>query len=138
MWQKWFATGALLAGLAVILGAFGAHGLLDLLRGYDAFLQLQAFETGTRYEMYHAFALMITALVMKLQGKSKLLRFTAWLFVSGILLFSGSLYLLSTRDIIGLHNWKWLGPVTPLGGLCFIAGWTLLAVSILRKKPAAY
>lgn len=122
------ATAAGAAGLAVILGAFGAHALKARLTPD----QLQTFETGVRYQMYHALALFVCAWLIDrgLPGASA----AGGLFLAGILLFSGSLYLLATRELTGLNSWRWLGPVTPLGGLCFIAGWITLAVSALRWK----
>lgn len=135
MSKKWLATGFLFAALAVILGAFAAHGLKAHLDDGKIDLQgLQNFETGARYQVYHAFALMICGIIAKLYGESRLLKIAAILFITGIIFFSGSLYLLSTRDIIGLQSWKWLGPITPLGGLCFISAWIVLAIGIFRQK----
>ena len=134
-WNKWFAKGAFFAGLAVALGAFAAHGLKAQVEAGKMDLQmLQNFETGARYQMYHALALIALALLMKLIGSSRLLQVSGWLFSIGIVFFSGSLYLLSTRNVTGLESWQWLGPITPLGGLCFITGWVLLAIAVLRKS----
>jgi uncharacterized membrane protein YgdD (TMEM256/DUF423 family) len=134
MWKKWFAAGSVLAGLSVALGAFGAHGLknalADLSNREDL---LRSYETAARYQMYHAFAILAAALLMKVCGESKLIKISCWFFIAGILLFSGSLYFLSTRDLTGLTNASWLGPITPFGGLCFIAGWITLAIAALRK-----
>jgi uncharacterized membrane protein YgdD (TMEM256/DUF423 family) len=135
MSKNWLVTGFLFAALAVILGAFAAHGLKAHLDDGKIDLQgLQNFETGARYQMYHAFALMICGFLAKFYGEKRSIKIAAILFIAGIIFFSGSLYLLSTRDIIGLNNWKWLGPVTPLGGTCFIAGWITLAVCIFKEK----
>jgi uncharacterized membrane protein YgdD (TMEM256/DUF423 family) len=111
----------------VALGAFGAHGLKKALadnpRGPDL---LAAFETGCRYQMLHALALFgVAFLVAACPGRAA--RTAGWLFTAGIVLFSGSLYLL------GGLGWKWLGPVTPLGGLSFIAGWIALLVAAGRR-----
>ena len=103
---------ALLAGLGVIIGAFGAHGLRHLLTPD----KLAVFETGVRYHMYHALALLIVGL--QARPRSNL---AAGLFVAGIVLFSGSLYAYSITAIPAFAM------VTPLGGLCFIAGWGMLA-----------
>ena len=117
------------AGTAVILGAFGAHALKARL----APEQLAVFETGVRYQMYHAFALFVAAwMAEKFPGPTATR--AGWLFASGIILFSGSLYLLATRSLLGIESWTWLGPVTPLGGLCFIAGWTFLLIAAIRGK----
>jgi uncharacterized membrane protein YgdD (TMEM256/DUF423 family) len=136
MWKKTFAAGAVFALLAVIIGAFGAHGLEKYVeQNLITEKMLQNYETAARYQMYHAFALIATALLARFSGETRLLKIAAGLFVAGIVFFSGSLYLLSTRDVIGLHSWKWLGPITPLGGLCFILGWLLLAIAVLKKSP---
>ena len=116
------------AGIAVILGAFGAHSLKARLE----LEQLAVFETGVRYQMYHAFALFVAAwMAEKFPGP--MVPRAGWLFVAGITLFCGSLYLLSTRSLLGIESWTWLGPVTPIGGLCFIAGWTTLLVAAVRN-----
>ena len=144
MANKWLSTGFLFAALAVILGAFAAHSLKAYLGDssndeiiFKAKIDLQGlqnFETGVRYQMYHAFALMICGIIAKIYGESRSLKIAAILFILGIVFFSGSLYLLSTRDIIGMNSWKWLGPITPLGGACFIAGWITMATCFFRKK----
>jgi uncharacterized membrane protein YgdD (TMEM256/DUF423 family) len=137
MWKLYFAKGAFFAALAVILGAFAAHGLKKHLETGELDLQsLQNFETGARYQMYHAIAIIITALLMKMTSENRLLKIAGWLFAVGILFFSGSLYLLSTRNLLGIESWRWLGPITPLGGLCFISGWLLLALGVLQKEKA--
>ena len=134
MWKKWMAAGAIFAGLSVILGALSAHRLRDLLTGPEAAFHLDNFRTGALYQMFHAFALIVAALLMKLTGESRALKISCWLFTAGILCFSGSLYLLSTRELTGLDSLTpVLGPITPLGGLCFIAGWATLAIAVLRK-----
>jgi uncharacterized membrane protein YgdD (TMEM256/DUF423 family) len=117
------AIASFIALAAVVLGAFGAHALKTRLEPS----QLASFETGVRYQMYHAFALLLVALSFD-RISSRTLTAAAALFCAGILLFSGSIYLLVTV------HWHWLGPVTPLGGLCFMAGWTTLAVAFLRGK----
>ena len=112
---------AALAGfVAVALGAFGAHGL----RGRLSPEVLTAFETGVRYQMYHALALFATALLMtRLSGR--LIQAAAWLFMTGIVLFSGSLYTLA------LTGSSVFGAITPIGGLAFLAGWACLAIAVL-------
>jgi uncharacterized membrane protein YgdD (TMEM256/DUF423 family) len=121
-------SGILLAAAAVIFGAFGAHALKAKL---DAG-QLQVFETAVRYQMYHAFALMLVGFSFdKLHASWAGL--AGWFFLAGILLFSGSLYLLSCKNLAGIENWKFLGPVTPLGGLCLITGWCVFLASYLKK-----
>lgn len=121
------AAGCLGGGLAVVLGAFGAHALKARLTE----AALLTFETGVRYQMYHAFAI-LAAVWMADRLHSGLPLTAGWLFLGGVTLFSGSLYLLATRTLLGLESWTWLGPVTPLGGLCFISGWIVLTVAALR------
>ena len=122
-------TGAAVAALGVVLGAFGAHALKVRL---DA-EQLQVFETGVRYQNYHAIALMLLGILYE-KFKTKSTLYAGYFFMAGILFFSGSLYLLAARTLLGIEAWKFLGPVTPLGGLCFIAGWISLIYSVLKNK----
>lgn len=134
MAKKWLVTGFLFAVVAIILGAFGAHGLKELVKnGYLEESSLQSFDTGARYQIYHAFAIIVCGILAKLFGEARYIKIAGLFFVAGILLFSGSLYLLSTSRL-GSINWNWLGPVTPFGGLCFIAGWIVLSIGIIRKK----
>ena len=121
-------TACALGALAVILGAFGAHGLKGRLSA-DALL---SFETGVRYQFIHVLAMLAAVWLYDRTGVSLPLA-AGWLFAAGILLFSGSIYLLATRSLLGIESWRWLGPVTPLGGLCFIAGWVVLLVAVARK-----
>lgn len=115
-------------GTAVILGAFGAHGLKGRLSP-DALL---SFETGVRYQLIHALALFAAAWMADRYGSSLPL-VAGGLWCAGIVLFSGSIYLLATRSLLGIEGWRWLGPVTPLGGLCLIAGWATLLAAVLKK-----
>ncbi len=119
------AYGALLAGIGVALGAFAAHGLRPLLSA-DQYL---IFETGVRYHMYHAFGLMAAGFAGKFWGAERPMAFinAARLFGAGIILFSGSLYVLS------LTQAQWAGMITPAGGVCFLAGWLVLFLSIHRR-----
>ncbi len=114
---------ALFAGTAVGLGAFAAHGMKG---SYDA-AALQTFETGVRYQMYHGLALGLCALLLHNGWR---VGAAAWSFLVGTVLFSGSLYGLALLDA------RWLGPVTPIGGLAFLVGWALLLWSP-RRMPAA-
>ena len=119
MERTFVALGAAMAGLAVAAGAFGAHGLRSRL---DADM-LAVFETAARYQMYHGLALLAVAWAV---GRWPAAATAGWLFVAGIVLFSGSLYVLSLSGV------RWLGAITPLGGLCFLAGWAVLAWSAAR------
>jgi uncharacterized membrane protein YgdD (TMEM256/DUF423 family) len=128
MQKVFLSLGASLAGIGVILGAFGAHALKEKL----APEQLQVFETGVRYEMYHAFALIIVALLYD-KANQQFLNYSGYLFIAGVLFFSGSLYLLSSKNLLGIESWRFLGPLTPLGGLCFIGGWIFLALIVFKN-----
>jgi uncharacterized membrane protein YgdD (TMEM256/DUF423 family) len=116
--------GAMLGCLAVILGAFGAHA-------FNAFLvshgRQETYELAVRYQFYHAFALLATGIIMKFSSQRHL-KVAAICFLSGIVFFSGSLYLLC------ITGQKLLGAVTPVGGALFIAGWVLLALGIYKEK----
>jgi uncharacterized membrane protein YgdD (TMEM256/DUF423 family) len=121
MERTFFALGAVLAGLAVAAGAFGAHGL----RGRLEPDMLAVFETGARYQMYHALALLAVAWAT-VRWPDSAAALAGWLFVAGIVVFSGSLYVLALSGV------RWLGAITPLGGLCFLGGWAILAWTIGR------
>ena len=114
-------VGATAAFIGVAFGAFGAHGL----RGRLSPEMLAAFETGVRYQMYHALAILVTAVAIGF-ADDRLLRVGGWLFAVGIVLFSGSLYTLALTGVTTL------GMITPLGGLAFLAGWAVLIVAALR------
>ena len=117
---KVFITLASLSGmLAVMLGAFGAHGLKGRLDDYA----LGVFQTAVQYHFYHSFALLAVGILALSQPQTALLKSSGWLFRLGILVCSGSLYLLSITGV------RWLGAVTPLGGLAFMAGWACLAAT---------
>jgi uncharacterized membrane protein YgdD (TMEM256/DUF423 family) len=114
-------AGSISAFLAVAAGAFGAHALRSRL---PADL-LAVFETGARYQMYHALALLAVAwAVTRWPGVS--VRAAGWLFIGGTVLFSGSLYLLAFTGV------RWLGAITPLGGLLFLGGWASLTIGLLK------
>ena len=123
--NKLVSIAALLALLAVILGAFGAHTLKELLAPNN----LNSFETGVRYQFYHAIALLIIGLNT---DKLKATKRIANLMIIGILCFSFSIYLLSIQGLIGIKL-SFLGPITPLGGLILIVSWTLLLFKNLKK-----
>ena len=112
---------ALSGALAVGIGAFGAHGLKPHLSEY----QISIFEKGGQYHFVHTLALLAVGILIERTGYATRLRWSARLFAAGIVFFSGSLYLLACRDLLPFPV-GWAGPVTPLGGLCFIAGWVAL------------
>lgn len=129
MYTKALVSGGVFAALAVILGAFGAHALKEVLTP-DL---LQSYETGVRYQFYHSFALLICGLAYA-HKPSKLIRTASNLFVAGIILFSGSIYalvLLKSAGKIGLGG---LGVLTPIGGVLFITAWLLFVIGLLKKN----
>ncbi len=123
-----FKFASLFALLAVLLGAFGAHGLRDTLDSGH----LATFETGVRYQFYHAIGLFIIGFLITLKRGEKWLRYASYLLIAGIILFSGSLYLLACNQIADIPSW--IGPITPLGGLCFMSGWACVFISQLGMK----
>lgn len=129
MQKNFLKTAAVLGALSVILGAFGAHALKQLISDKN----LQTFETGVRYQFYHVIALFITGILYK-DFTNNYLQWAGRLFCLGILLFSGSLYLLSFIELTDMTGLKWVGAITPLGGVCFIIAWLLLALGISKKN----
>lgn len=121
--RVFFIFAAVFGGLGVALGAFGAHALSGRL-GPDL---LSTFETGVRYQVYHALALFGVVLAAMRWPGSPLTTAAGWLFVAGVLIFSGSLY------VLVLTGQRWLGAVTPLGGVAFIAGWVCLLLVAWRR-----
>ena len=126
-------TIGILGALAVALGAMGAHFLKAKVQiGLMTADQLDGFEKGVKYQMYHVLA-MLLLIVMHKQDENKYFMWAYAFFFWGILLFSGSLYFLTTRNLLGMEWLKFLGPVTPLGGVCFIIGWLCLGISMLKS-----
>ena len=121
--RVWLVTAAINGALAVAMGAFAAHGLTGRLDPHG----LEIFETGARYHMYHALAMGLSALAMQ-DAAMRAAKWSAFLFLFGIVAFSGSLYLLA------LTNFRFLVFVTPFGGISFLAGWVLLAIAATRIR----
>jgi uncharacterized membrane protein YgdD (TMEM256/DUF423 family) len=119
--------GAVYGMLSVILGAFGAHALKKIL----SVERLESFETGVRYQMYAAFFLLIIGYILKFETSSE--KWTSILMIAGTLLFSVSIYFLSLQNYLGA-NLKFLGPITPLGGLLMILSWLMLIVYFVKAK----
>lgn len=115
--------GAGFAFLAVTLGAFGSHSLKAILEPN----MLAVFETGVRYQMYHALALLFVGWACQ-QFPQASFHIAGWLFAAGIILFSGSLYVLALSGV------RWLGAITPLGGVCFLAGWAVFAWQVFKQR----
>lgn len=128
MGKKWMSTGAFLMAVAIVLGALGAHALEKQISAN----LLESYKTGVLYHLFHALALIIIGILNRIENNTKY-SLSGWLFAVGILCFSGSIYALSTREISGLEV-SFLGPVTPLGGLLFIAGWIVLGIKALRNQ----
>lgn len=126
MSHLFIAIAAVNGFMAVACGAFAAHGLRARL---PADL-LAVFQTGVQYQMYHALALLAVGILGLHMGSSGLLRASGWLFLAGIIIFSGSLYVLSLSGV------RWLGAITPIGGVAFLAGWLLLMAAVIRQAGA--
>lgn len=119
---------ALLGALSVILGAFGAHGLKQIVDEHS----LSIFETAVRYQFYHVFALALVGILYK-EFPATYLYYAGNFFILGILFFSGSLYLLTYKSAAHIDGMNWVGPVTPIGGVFFIIGWVCLAFGVSKK-----
>ena len=126
--RNFLVTAALLGALTVAIGAFGAHGLKQVVSPES----LSVFETAVRYQFYHVFALLAVAILYK-ENPGKLLLWSGYLFIIGIILFSGSLYLLTFMKAANKVGMEGIGMITPFGGLFFIGGWFLMAISFLRR-----
>jgi len=130
MHKSLVAAAALLGGIGVALGAFGAHGLQSATSDEKI---IHGFQTGVQYQVYHALALLALAVIIeKLPGK--LAVWSARCFIIGTILFSGSLYLITFLKIQGSSAVSFVGPVTPLGGVFFIAGWLFLFFAAIKKN----
>lgn len=128
MYKIYLALGTILAGLAVILGAFGAHGLKQIVPAET----VASYQTGVQYQMYHAFALLIVGVLAE-RMSSSLLSYAGVFFVAGIILFSGSLYLLASLKAMNKVGVSGIGLITPIGGIMFIIGWILLLIAVLKQ-----
>jgi uncharacterized membrane protein YgdD (TMEM256/DUF423 family) len=129
MKARFIIIGAIAAFLSVAIGAFGAHGLKDIVTEK----MMANYNTGVQYQMLHSTGLLIIGILMQLWGGQgsrvvSLLNTAGWLMLIGMVLFSGSLY------VMALTSQTWLGAITPLGGVSFLAGWTCLALSAVRQK----
>jgi uncharacterized membrane protein YgdD (TMEM256/DUF423 family) len=129
MHKRFLLIAAAFGALAVILGAFGAHGLKQIVPAET----VAAFQTGVQYQMYHAIALLAVAILYE-RYASKMIEWTGYCFILGTVLFSGSLYLLSLLKATGTVGLTGVGIITPFGGLFFIAGWLLMFAGILKRK----
>lgn len=124
MARIFFIIGSVLGGIAVATGAFGAHGLRNLVQSGD----LGTWETAAQYQMYHALALLAVGFSIETWPEAAKFFITGgWFFIAGVLLFSGSLYIMVLTGI------KQLGAITPIGGVLFVIGWILLTLGLIRK-----
>lgn len=128
MHKKYLAMGSILAAIAVAFGAFGAHGLKKIVPPET----VQAFQTGVQYQMYHALALVLTGILYE-KCSPKPARIAGILFLIGIILFSGSLYVLTAGKAAETTALDKAGIITPVGGLAFIGGWLSLFLAVIKK-----
>ncbi|MFI5153052.1 MAG: DUF423 domain-containing protein [Chitinophagales bacterium] len=128
--KSFLTIGAILGALAVALGAFASHGL----KSFFPAESMNIFETGVRYQFYHVFAIFTVAFLEEKFPKSRLIHWAGNCFIVGIILFSGSLYLLAALKAKDASGFEAIGIVTPIGGLLFIVGWFLLFIGVSRKK----
>ncbi len=128
MHKGFLKTAVIIGALSVALGAFAAHSLKESISDYA----VNIFETGVRYQFYHVFALLSVAVLYK-DFTNKFIKWSGILFISGIILFSGSLYLLTFIKGAVKPGYDWVGAITPIGGLCFIAGWIFLFFGLFKK-----
>lgn len=129
MHKGFIKTAAILGALSVMLGAFGAHALKQFVTDNT----ISVFETGVRYQFYHVFALLAAGILYK-DFSGKPLRWAGIFFITGIILFSGSLYILTCIKGFDMAGYKWIGAITPFGGLSFILGWLCLFLSVFTNK----
>jgi len=123
--KRIITLGSLIILVSIILGAFGAHGLKNQVDSYH----IEIFNKGVQYQFYHGIGLVILGILSHFSIKIK---WPTVLFILGIIFFSGSLYILSISPLINF-NMKWVGPITPIGGLCYIIGWSILTRNILKS-----
>lgn len=136
MQRKFIITAAIMGCLSVIIGAWAAHGINNFIPDADAqkLAKIASFKVGVRYQFYHTFLLLFLGLIPATQF-TKILKKTYWLILIGVILFSGSIYLLALREQIGIADFKSvLGPITPIGGLLLIIGWGSLIIYGLKIK----
>ncbi len=130
MYKRSLFMGALAMALAVGLGAFGAHGLEGILTAKE----IDVYSTGNFYHFVHGIGILLCSVMLHFSER-KTLVIAYRLFLIGIVVFSGSLYLLSVSSLVFGEQVKWLGAITPLGGLSFIAGWVCMALAAIQKNP---
>jgi len=132
MHKGFIKTAAILGVLAVALGAFAAHALKERISDYA----VNIFETGVRYQFYHVFALLVAGILYK-EFPNRFIKWAGILFITGIILFSGSLYCLMYIKGAVMPGYRWIGAITPIGGLAFILGWLTLFIGCFAKSNNA-
>ncbi|HEY5391676.1 MAG TPA: DUF423 domain-containing protein [Hanamia sp.] len=128
MHKGFIKTAAIFGALSVAIGAFAAHTLKGSISNYA----LEIFETAVKYQFYHVFGLLAVGILYS-QFPTKTMKWAGYLFIAGIILFSGSLYILTYVKAAVLPGYNWVGAITPLGGLCFILGWIFIFVGLSKK-----
>lgn len=126
--NKFILVAGISGFIAVAIGAIGAHAIKPLLSE----TQLQSFDTGVKYHFYHTILLLVIGFIIE-QKNDKKLHWASYLIIAGILCFSGSIYILSTAHLYSQSGLKFLGPITPIGGLLFMCAWILIALSAFSK-----
>jgi len=129
MHRRFVTTGAILGAIAVAFGAFGAHGLKKIVDAET----VQTFQTGVQYQMYHSLALLLTGLLYE-KCDQRFTRIAGVLFITGIFLFSGSLYILTAGRVAENTSIDKAGIITPFGGISFIAAWLFLFLAVIRAN----
>jgi uncharacterized membrane protein YgdD (TMEM256/DUF423 family) len=129
MHKGFLITGSLLGALAVILGAFGAHGLKKVVPAET----VSTFETGVKYQFYHCFALLLVGMLAE-RFSSQWMAYAGYAFIIGIVLFSGSLYVLTALKATGTVGLSGIGIITPFGGLFMVAGWIFMMIAFLKSQ----
>jgi uncharacterized membrane protein YgdD (TMEM256/DUF423 family) len=129
MHRRLLILASIFGGLAVVLGAFGAHGLQKITSDNTI---LHSYQTAVQYQLYHALALFVVAILMQRQPSTQL-KWAGICFITGIFLFSGSLYLITYLKVNALSV-SWVGPVTPIGGLFFVSGWVFLLIAAIKYR----
>ena len=129
MHKGFLKTASIFGLISVALGAFAAHSLKQHISDYA----LGIFETGVRYQFYHVVALLASGILYK-DFQNKFIKLSGGLFITGIILFSGSLYILTYIKAAVVPGYNWVGAITPFGGLCFIVGWFFLFAGVFKKS----
>jgi uncharacterized membrane protein YgdD (TMEM256/DUF423 family) len=126
--KQFLSISFILGAIAVAFGAFGAHALREMVDEKA----IQTWQTAVQYHFYHLFAIALTGILLK-EGVNVWYKRAGYFFITGILVFSGSLYIMTLLKATGATSVNWLGAITPIGGVCFIAGWLFLLLGVRKK-----